>query len=257
MHPMIIQRVLTCLFLLTVALTNTSGIGAQELPLLLTEDFEKGSTRWQATDAEMDKCVWSVQEEDGNHFLRVAGKSSYQPPHRSPHSICWLAGTSVADFDLKVSVQNTRPDAGPHRDLCLFWGEQDAGHFYYVHLGARPDPHSCQIFIVNGAARKAITENEPKGTLWKDGWHTVRIRRRVNDGLMEVYFDDMETPCMVAHDRTFLSGRIGLGTFDDHGNFDNVELRGTRIVNDETAEPAPASRKSLGAEATQGSKASP
>jgi hypothetical protein len=141
----------------------------------------------------------------------------------------WLKDIVVKDFELSARVQNTRPDAGPHRDLCFFWGYQDPAHYYYVHLGARPDPAACQIFIVNDAPRAPITTNEPKGTPWTDGWHNVKIVRRVADGTMEVYFDDMEKPAMVAKDTKFGAGRIGLGTFDDHGNFDDVVLQGEKV----------------------------
>jgi hypothetical protein len=45
---------------------------------------------------------------------------------------------------------------------------------------------------------------------------------------MAVYFDDMEKPLMTARDTTFGAGQIGLGTFDDNGNFDDVKLHGER-----------------------------
>jgi hypothetical protein len=44
---------------------------------------------------------------------------------------------------------------------------------------------------------------------------------------MEVYFDNMQTPVMTARDKTFTWGQIGIGTFDDNGNFDDITLRGT------------------------------
>ena len=43
---------------------------------------------------------------------------------------------------------------------------------------------------------------------------------------MKVYFDDMTKPLMTAEDTTFGAGEIGIGTFDDSGNFDDVVLRG-------------------------------
>jgi hypothetical protein len=200
------------------------------LPLLIKEDFERGFTRWQTSDPEPANGVWKIVEAGapGNHVLRVTGPSKYQPPHRSPHSIALLKDVVVTDFELTARVQNTNADAGPHRDLCIFWGYQDPSHFYYVHLGAKPDPHACQIFIVNDAPRTMITEREAKGTPWTDGWHDVKVIRRVDDGAMEVYFDDMQTPLMTARDKTFTWGQIGVGTFDDHGNFDDVVLRGMR-----------------------------
>jgi hypothetical protein len=200
------------------------------LSLLVKEDFERGFSRWQTTDPAPAAGVWKIIEAGGagNHVLRVTGPSKYQPPHRSPHSIALLKDVVVGDFELTARVQNTNPTAGPHRDLCIFWGYQDAAHFYYVHLGAKPDPHACQIFIVNDAPRKMITVNQAKGTPWTDAWHDVKVVRRIEDGSMEVYFDDMEKPAMTAKDNTFTSGQVGIGTFDDHGNFDDVVLWGVR-----------------------------
>jgi len=199
----------------------------------MREGFENGMNRWEATDADMPESVWSIEAEDGdgtqNHYLRVAGQSKYQPPVRSPHSIVWLKEPKVGKFELTAKVQNTNVDAGPHRDLCFFWGRQDASHFYYVHLGAKPDPHSSQIFIVNGADRKAITSGESPGIPWTNGWHNAKVRHHPSIGLMQVYFDDMQFPVLTATDTTFSSGQVGLGTFDDHGNFDDVKLRGKRV----------------------------
>ncbi|MCG8583092.1 MAG: hypothetical protein MI757_00065, partial [Pirellulales bacterium] len=140
-----------------------------------------------------------------------------------------LKDVIVSDFELTARLKSTNTKAGAHRDLCLFWGRQDASHFYYVHLAKKADPHANQIFIVNGAARKAITKKESPGTPWDDAWHEVKIVRRVKDGTIEVYFDDMETPHMTAIDKTFTWGQIGIGTFDDNGNWDDIELRGIKV----------------------------
>ncbi|MBX3427385.1 MAG: hypothetical protein KF688_17025 [Pirellulales bacterium] len=204
------------------------------MPVVFADDFEKGMDRWQTTDPDPAKPFWKVIETTGpakkpTHVLRVTGLSDYKPPFRSPHSIALAKDVVVGDFELTVKVQNTKPDAGPHRDLCLFWGHQDPAKFYYVHFGAVSDPNACQIFIVNKAARTPITVKTAKGTPWRDGWHTVKVVRRVDDGAMEVYFDDMDEPLMTAEDKTFAWGRVGLGTFDDHGNFDEVVLRGVKV----------------------------
>ena len=200
------------------------------LPLLLKEDFERGMARWRTTDPTPATSVWKIVDQGGKrkNVLRVTGKSKYEPPHRSPHSIALLKDIQVGDFELTARVQNTNVTAGAHRDLCIFWGYQDPSHFYYVHFGAKADPHACQIFIVNDAPRKMITVKQAKGTPWTDGWHQVKMVRRVPEGTMEVYFDDMKKPVMTARDKTFGAGLVGVGTFDDHGNFDDVVLRGER-----------------------------
>jgi hypothetical protein len=203
-----------------------------ELPVLLTEDFEHGMDRWQTTDPDPTKLVWQIipgGERERNHVLRVTGISDYKPPHRSPWSIAWLKDIKVTDFELTAHVQSTAPNAGPHRDLVLAWGCQDPDHFYYVHYGAKPDEHACQVFIVDGADRKKITVDQATGTPWTDGWHDVKIVRHVTDGTMAAYFDDMTKPLMTARDKTFTWGQVGIGTFDDNGNFDDIVLRGVRV----------------------------
>lgn len=201
------------------------------LPVIVQDDFEHGMDRWTTTDPDPANSVWTLIEvgKPGNHALRVTGTSKYQPPHRSPHSIAFLKDVIVGDFELTVRVQETNVTAGAHRDLCLFWGYQDPAHFYYVHLGAKADPHACQIFIVNNAARTMITVDKATGTPWTEDWHNVKVARNASDGTMQVYFDDMKKPMMTARDKTFTWGQVGLGTFDDHGNFDDFVLRGVRV----------------------------
>ena len=58
-------------------------------------------------------------------------------------------------------------------------------------------------------------------------WHQVRVTRDVSEGKIAVYFDDLEKPAMTAEDKTFKAGQVGVGSFDDTGDFDDFELRGT------------------------------
>jgi hypothetical protein len=211
---------------------------AEALPLVHADEFEHGVDRWQTTDPDPAKLSWEVIEIDGpagqpTKAFRTTGKSAYEPKHRSPPNYALLKDVVVGDFDLTVRVQSTNSRAGAHRDMCIVWGYQDPNHFYYVHFGAQADPNSCQVFIVNDAPRTPITVKTTKGTPWTDGWHTVRVVRRTADGAIDVYFDDMQTPLMTARDKTFTWGQVGLGTFDDHGNWDDFELRGV-----ETKRPA-------------------
>jgi len=218
-----------------VLLASIAAVTAEEpLPLLLAEDFEHGLDHWQTTEPDPGKPFWKIESlpfhGQPNHVLRVLGPSDYQPPHRSPHSIALWKDLVVGDFELTVDVQNTHVDAGPHRDLCVFWGYQGPAHFYYAHFGAQADPHACQIFIVNNAPRTMITVDQAAGTPWTDSWHRLKVVRRVADGEIEVFFDAMDKPMMTARDKQFAWGQFGLGTFDDHGNFDNLVLRGLKVT---------------------------
>lgn len=200
--------------------------GESPLPLVLSEDFEKGAESWKP----FDPAQWQVKKTDaGQVYSQFVKKSGYKPPHRSPTNISLLQGTTVGDFDLTVKVQSTHSDYG-HRDACLVFGYQDPAHFYYVHLGKQADDHANQIFIVNNEARKKISLTSTTGTNWQDRWHTVKVSRRVETGAIEVFFDDLTKPVMTASDKNFVWGQIGVGTFDDTADFDNLELRGMSVA---------------------------
>jgi hypothetical protein len=197
---------------------------AGELPLVLHDDFERAEpTGWKFTDP----AAWRIRplEPGKNRVLELFQASKYEPQVRSPLNIALDQDVDVADFVLDVKVRSTTRDYG-HRDLCLFFGHQDPNHFYYVHLGKQADEHANSIFIVNGKPRISIAESRTSGTPWTDDWHHVRVVRQVNDGLIQVFFDDMARPVMIARDRTFIHGKVGIGSFDDTGMFDDIEVRG-------------------------------
>ncbi len=193
-----------------------------DMPLVAFEDFEEGTDNWDFTEA----AAWKTNKVGQRTFISLTKKKSdYQPKVRSPHNIALLKSDSVGDFVLEVDMRSTNKVYG-HQDLCLFFGHQDPSHFYYVHLGREADPHANSIFLVNGEPRVSIAKERTKGTDWSRGWHRVRVKRTVATGAIEVFFDDMQKPVMTTVDKTFTSGRIGIGSFDDTGDFDAVRLWG-------------------------------
>lgn len=206
-----------------VLLLTAGPLPAAELPLLLHEDFEKGADRWEPTD----RNAWKVLDVKGNKVYAQFQQSKYNPPVRSPFNLALLKDPSVTDFVLEARLQSTVKDYG-HRDMCVAFGYQDPSHFYYVHLGKKTDDHANQIFIVNGEPRKKISTKTTPGTDWDDEWHVVKVVRGTADGGIKVYFDDMKKPVMEATDKTFLWGRVGVGTFDDTGNWDDIKLSGLK-----------------------------
>jgi hypothetical protein len=218
-------RLTKTLLLAGIVVTPLTGCGPlrpqNKLPIAFEETFEQGRERWETTDEES----WTHREVEGNHVFGInRRKSGYEPEVRSPRHIALIKDLQLTDFEITFRVRSTK-DTGNHRDCCVFFNYQDPKNFYYVHLGARPDPHSGQIMIVNNAPRKAITENETR-TPWTDQWHRVKLVRDTTAGTIEVYFDDMETPHMKAMDKTFGKGRIGIGSFDDMNDFDDIKVRG-------------------------------
>jgi hypothetical protein len=195
------------------------------LPLVFTEDFEHGGDHWEFTDA----AAWKVADENGNHALSLFAESKYEPKVRSPKNIAWIKDLNVSDFVLEARLKQTGREYG-HRDLCLFFGHKDPTRFYYVHLATKADEHANSIFLVNDAPRVSIAQERTDGTQWGTDYHHVRIERDTQSGTIVVFFDDMTKPVMKATDKTFTSGGIGLGSFDDVGNFDEVRVWGKKAA---------------------------
>ena len=227
------MRTKICLKLSTVSLmllalgagcADQVTVGGKKMPLVFKADFEDGKLdAWQATDPN----AWQIEEGHDGKVLALSKQSKYQPKVRSPLNINLIKDVVVGSFVLELNMLSTTKDYG-HRDMCLFFGHQDPSHFYYVHIANKADAHANSIFIVNGKPRVSIAKTRTEGTKWDDRWHTVRLVRSVETGTIEVFFDDKPEPIMTAVDDTFKSGRIGVGSFDDTGQFDDIRLHGQK-----------------------------
>ncbi|MCG8448281.1 MAG: hypothetical protein MI725_01710 [Pirellulales bacterium] len=195
------------------------------LPLVFSESFESGTERWRIFDPK----TWRLRQRQGNTTFEITQRESeYKPAVRSPKHLALIKDVAVKDFVLEFKVRSTK-DTGNHRDCCVFFCFQDPSNFYYVHLGARPDPASGQIMIVKDAPRAPLTDNK-KRTPWDDKWHKVRVVYKAESGRIQIFFDDMKKPHMKVQDDTFSGGRVGIGSFDDCNEFDDVVLYGKRIT---------------------------
>jgi hypothetical protein len=178
-----------------------------------------------------DPAAWKIAVTNDERALALTKQSQYQPPVRSPVNIALIAGKVFTDFVLEVDLVQTGREYG-HRDMCLFFGVQNPTNFYYAHIATAADPNAHNIFVVTNAPRKNIARETTKGVNWGLGvWHKVRLERDTRSGMINVFFDDMSKAIMSAQDKSFSSGYIGFGSFDDTGMIDNI-----RIWGPETAE---------------------
>lgn len=203
-----------------------------------TQQSAKVLLRWKSADTTQDS-LWEMKDPAGWKWamvkddiadkeirvLRQFEKSSaYQPPHRSPLHIALVKDRRFGSFELECEAKSTHPDYG-HRDVCLFFNYESPQQFYYLHLAKEADPHANQLFIVNKSDRKKISLTTSSGTPWDDQWHRIKIKRDIDSGLIEVYFDENPQPIITAKDDVFKSGQIGLGSFDDTADFRSLTIK--------------------------------
>ena len=204
---------------------NFPEVGGVQVPLVFEADFEDGKLdAWQATDPK----AWRIEDKNGGKVLALFKQSKYNPKVRSPLNINLIKDVVVGSFVLELKMLSTTKDYG-HRDMCLFFGHQNSSHFYYVHIANKSDAHANSIFIVDDKPRVSIAKTRTEGTKWDDKWHTVRLVRDAEKGTIEVFFDDRAEPIMTAVDKGFAWGRVGVGSFDDTGCYDDIRLWGLRV----------------------------
>ncbi len=188
--------------------------------LIFEDTFDKGDlNRWEPTDA----TAWAMVVDGTSHVYALNKVSEYNPPVRAPLSYSLVRDVTAGAFSMSVRLKSLGPE-GDHQDLCLFFGYQDPSHFYYVHLGRKADPHANSIFIVDATDRVSIASQRTDGTPWDDQYHTVNIVRKINPPTIEVFWDKRPEPIMAAVDGHFLQGRVGVGSFDNLGFFDEIKL---------------------------------
>lgn len=169
-----------------------------------------------------DAKAWRRNQHEGRAALELVGGSRYTSKVRSPSSIALLTTRRFGDFVLEAELLQTGRDYG-HRDLCLFFGFQDPGRYYYVHFASKTDPEANQIFIVNEKPFTKISTRTTAGSHWgQNQWHRVRVQRIGSK--ISVWFDDMTTPAMLAEDASFGAGYLGFGSFNDSGMFAQVRV---------------------------------
>lgn len=181
------------------------------------EDFSSGKLDpWEFQHPE----DWEILSEGPQHFLHM--KRSREPGvPRRPVQFALLRKARVGSFDLETEVRRES------EAMMIVFNYVDDLHFYYAHLAEHPGTDKVMhngIFIVNGEPRKRIPPIPDRAALPDKAWHSVRLHRDVTSGLIEVYVDGDRTPYFSTHDSTFTCGQIGLGSFDETGDFTNVKL---------------------------------
>lgn len=183
-------------------------------------DFESGGLAgWRLPNP----ADWEIASEGPNRFLRLRKAGEIGLPRR-PLQYAILKDACVGDFTLRVKVRR----AG--KSMMVAFGYQDTLHFYYAHVSSDSGAVKVHngLFKVDGGERFRIAGEGSAPVLPDQNWHQLRIVRRVSTGLIDVFVDRDAQPRFHHTDTSFRFGRIGLGSFNETGDFDDFQLAGER-----------------------------
>ena len=198
-----------------LALRNSSSAVLRSLSF--HDDFENGRLdAWELPFPE----DWKILAEGPNHYFHMLRSRPPGVPRR-PLQFALLKVPKVGSFEFQTRLRRLQ------RSVIIVFQYVDTLHFYYAHLSmdtGHEQPVHNGIFIVNGEERKRIAGLDAPAALPDTGWHTAQILRNADTGSIEVFMDGSKTPLFSVEDHTFTCGRVGIGSFDETGDFDDVEL---------------------------------
>jgi hypothetical protein len=163
---------------------------------------------------------WVVKEEGRLHYLHMLRSREPLVPRR-PQQFALVKGITVGSFTLETRVRREGSS------MLIVFNYIDTLHFYYTHLSADPGAKVAVhngIFMVDGAPRRRIAGLEAPPALPDKNWHKVRVQRDVSSGSIRVFIDEEPQPRFSVVDNTFKCGQVGLGSFDETGDFADVRL---------------------------------
>jgi hypothetical protein len=196
------------------------------LSLIAQADLRPGLKRAADLDQfELDGSgEWKIL--DGKLILSKAGVPA--GPIRRPAALAILKGQPFSEVQVDLDLRSLAGVELPRRDLDLVFGYQSPQRFYYAHLSAVTDNVHNGIFLVDNSDRRRIDDGKGIPRLIDQEWHHVRLKWNGVTGQGLVYFDSSPEPILSASDRSLTSGLVGVGSFDDTGEFRNIEVKGLR-----------------------------
>ena len=174
----------------------------------------------------------------GNEVV-LAEAGTERPGPRRPFEYAVLSeGPQFGSVRINAEVRLDTPVEITNRDVIIVFGHRSDTEFYYVHLSTDNTIYAHNgIFVVNNADRlriedqwdPALSRGAPPA-ITDANWHDVRVVRCADSGEIAVYVDNSKTPLMTAVDKTFDSGRVGFGSFDNIGRLRDLKVTGTAVT---------------------------
>ncbi|MCF6264890.1 MAG: alginate lyase family protein, partial [Xanthomonadales bacterium] len=206
------------------AATNTILAGSSvDIVFSPVMNFDNGQLPFSWTPLTASR--WSVVMEGGNNALFL-NDTEYSPLPTGRLGEHITSPDSYTDFTFSVKAKTKEPSGNLNADYALVFAYQDGENYYYM-LFNRIQTNT-QLFKVVAGERELL-KTATTGRITDNNYHTVAVRR-VADSI-EISFDN--SVVLEVTDSTFLSGKLGLGSFNDAAYFDDIRISGgSGVLND-------------------------
>jgi hypothetical protein len=165
---------------------------------------------------------WKAETVDGSSILELLVGREPLPGPRRPVQ---FALAQTPDFAHVTIEADARPRG---RSLIIVFAYRDPSHFNYAHFSAdtaEKQPVHNGIFHVYGGERVRISSQAgPPAFAETNHWYHVVLDYNGTTGDVKGSADGIRIPALHAVDLSLSSGRIGVGSFDEVGDFRNVRI---------------------------------
>jgi hypothetical protein len=194
---------------------------APDFPVVFSETFDAGLSAWTPRDT----SAWETTKA-ANPNLKLATRGE-PGPFRAPLS--WIVRGDhqpAGSFTLTARGLCHTPLTTPGRDLLLIVGWKGPLDYTYIHFSAENSQVHNVIMRVKPDGREQLPHaTRPVPKLLKKDWQTIRVWYDKPSGMLRCYADDMETPMMSCKVGDLPVGAVGVGSFDDMVEFDDIVLK--------------------------------
>lgn len=163
---------------------------------------------------------WSV----GNGVLRLLEKA--EPPAGQPRRPTKIALLNSKPYR-KVTVEAEVKRNG--RSVIIVYGWQDPSHYNYAHISSddavKQNVHNG-MFHIFGGERVRMSPLDGPASLDTTDWTPVKLVFDGETGRCYVEVNGKRNPSLEAVDMSLRWGQVGLGSFNETGDFRNVKVTG-------------------------------
>jgi hypothetical protein len=178
--------------------------------------------QWEVVNA----ADWKVETDGGAPVLELLKARGPLPGPRRPIQ---FAIAQTGDFEKATIELEMRPR---QRSMIIVVRYRDPAHFDYAHLsvdtGARQPVHNGIFHVFGGERVRISSQAGPAAFAATNRWYHVVLKSNGESGEISVSVDGQDVPALHAFDLSLSSGKVGLGSFDETGDFKNVKISGSR-----------------------------
>lgn len=169
---------------------------------------------------------WKIENESNSPVLRLLVGKEPLPGPRRPYQFAIASTPRFENVEVTADLRPTK------RSLIIVFAYHDPEHFDYAHLSTdaaeKQSVHNGVFHVYGGERVRISNEIGPAAFPAVDRWYRVKLKYDAKTGEINVSVDGHPVPALHAFDLSLGAGQVGIGSFNETGDFKNVKITGRK-----------------------------